>query len=374
MGGDAVAPPVAMLAEVTHRCPLRCVYCSNPLQLVGRSEELDTATWVRVIREAARLGVLQLHLSGGEPLVREDLAELVRVASEEGLYTNLITSGVGLDEARVQELRDSGLGAVQLSVQAAEARLAREVAGGDFWEAKARAARYIRAAGLSLSMNVVLHRRNLHQVRSLMEMAESMGAERLELANTQYYGWALLNRDYLMPDREALERAEQEVQDFRRRGSRMEVLWVVPDYYAGFPKPCMGGWGRWQLTVAPDGRVLPCPVAYVIPALELPSVNTSDLEWVWYRSPAFQRFRGDGWMQEPCRRCPRRHEDFGGCRCQAFLLTGDPAATDPACQFSPYHHLVISARASAGRDEGVVYRSFQAVERLRSETARVPAR
>ncbi|WP_324716747.1 pyrroloquinoline quinone biosynthesis protein PqqE [Carboxydochorda subterranea] len=338
-----VAPPMAMLAELTHRCPLQCVYCSNPVQLVARSAELDTRAWARIFRQAARLGVLQLHLSGGEPLLRRDLAELVRVASEEGLYTNLITSGVGLSQRRVGELKDAGLGAVQLSFQAADPSLAREIAGGEFWEEKVAAATLVREAGLPLSLNVVLHRHNLGQVRELMEMADALGAERLELANTQFYGWALANRAFLMPDRATLERAEREVDAFRARGSSLEILWVIPDYHEGRPKPCMGGWGRLQLTVAPDGRALPCPVAYVLPGLDPPLATEATLDWIWYDSPAFQRFRGFDWMQEPCRSCARRFEDFGGCRCQAFLLTGDPEATDPACAFSPHHERVVAA-------------------------------
>mgnify|MGYP000182773564 CR=1 FL=1 len=352
-----VEPPVSMLAEITHRCPLHCIYCSNPLELVAREGELKTEEWLDVIDQAAELGVLEVHFSGGEPLVRADLERLVARASERGLYTNLITSGVGLSGERVARLREAGLRAVQLSLQAADPQTARIIAGGEFWAQKLTASRAVREAGLALSLNMVLHRHNLHQVSDLLEMALELGAERVELANTQYYGWALVNRAFLLPTREQLEAAEAVVERFRTRvGNRMEILWVIPDYYAQFPKPCMNGWGRMYLTVAPDGRVLPCPVAYVIPDLELPSVRRHLLSWIWYHSPAFNRFRGFGWMPEPCRSCPRRFEDFGGCRCQAFLLTGHPEVTDPVCIYSPHRPVVDRAMTERADGTGWTYR------------------
>jgi pyrroloquinoline quinone biosynthesis protein E len=356
---SVVAPPICLLAELTHRCPLHCVYCSNPLELARPEEELPLEAWLRVLDEAAGLGVLQVHLSGGEPLVRPDVVALVERATRLELYTNLITSGIGLTPARAEALKTAGLGGVQLSIQAADPALSRTIAGGEFWERKLAAARAAREAGLPLSMNIVLHRRNLHQVTELLELAASLGAERVELANAQYYGWALANREWLLPTRELVERAEDEVRRFRQRaGAAMEILWVIPDYHAEFPKPCMHGWGRMFLTVAPDGRALPCPVASVIPELDPPSVADRPLRWIWYESPAFNRFRGFEWMREPCRACPRRAQDFGGCRCQAYLLAGDPAATDPVCTYSPHRHLVTEAiAAGAGRDSGApVYR------------------
>jgi PqqA peptide cyclase len=344
-----VAPPAALLAELTHRCPVHCLYCSNPLQLVGREQELPAEVWIGVLEEAAGLGVLQLHLSGGEPLLRQDLVALVERASRLQLYTNLITSGVGLTRARTEALRDAGLGSVQLSIQAADPALSRAIAGGEFWQRKMDAARLVRDAGLALGMNVVLHRQNLHQVTALLELAAALGAERVELANAQYYGWALRNREHLLPAGEALAKAEDDVAVFRgRAGNTMEIVWVVPDYHAEFPKPCMNGWGRTFITVAPDGTALPCPAASVIPGLGAPSVRSASLRWIWYESPAFNRFRGVEWMSGPCRSCPRRFEDFGGCRCQAYLLAGDPALTDPVCRYSPHHHLVTEAVSSAG--------------------------
>ena len=349
MDSSAVSPPISMLAEVTHRCPLHCVYCSNPRELIRREAELPAETWLRVLDEAADLGVLQVHLSGGEPLVRPDVVTLVERATRRELYTNLITSGVGLTHDRARALRDVGLGSCQLSLQAAEAGLSRSIAGGDFWERKLAAARHVRDAGLPLTVNIVLHRHNLRQVTLLLELAVSLGAERVELANTQYYGWALLNREQLLPPREMVDEAEEAVTRFRQRiGRTMEILWVIPDYHADFPKPCMDGWGRRFLTVAPDGAVLPCPAAYVIPGLDPPSVKERSMRWIWYDSPAFNRFRGLDWMSDPCRSCPRRGEDFGGCRCQAYLLTGNPAVTDPVCIYSPDHHLVAEAVAATG--------------------------
>jgi pyrroloquinoline quinone biosynthesis protein E len=342
-------PPASLLAELTHRCPLHCLYCSNPLELVRRERELSTDQWIRVLREASALGVLQVHLSGGEPLLRPDLVALVEGAAALGLYANLITSGLGLTRGRAQALRDAGLGSVQLSVQAADAAGSRSIAGGEFWRPKMDAAGRVREAGLSLSLNVVLHRHNLPQVAQLLELAAALGAERIELANAQYYGWALRNRDYLLPDKDMLEEAEAAVDRFRRRAGRtMDIVWVIPDYHAPFPKPCMNGWARTFMTVAPDGTALPCPAASVIPGLSPPSVRAHSLRWIWYESPAFNRFRGVDWMPEPCRSCPRRFDDFGGCRCQAYLLAGDAAATDPVCTYSPHHHIVAQAAAGAG--------------------------
>lgn len=355
-------PPLALLAELTHRCPLRCPYCSNPVNLVNRSQELASDEWKRVLAEAAALGVLHVHFSGGEPLLRPDLAELVRHAHDLGLYTNLITSGVGLTRRRAEELREAGLDAVQISFQAATPELSDAIAGARVYAAKQEAAEIVRELGFTLSLNVVLHRLNLHQVDAIIRMAEHLGAERLELANTQYYGWALVNRDELLPDGTQLAAAQQVVAEHRERlAGRMEIIWVIPDYYAPYPKPCMGGWGRSHLTVTPNGTVLPCPVATVIAGMDWPTVRTHSLAWSWYESPAFGRFRGTHWLPEPCRSCHRREVDFGGCRCQAFLLAGDAAAPDPVCHLSPDHHRIAEAVARAtaagtGHPQGLQYR------------------
>lgn len=367
MDSTRISPPASLLAEVTHRCPLHCLYCSNPLELARREAELPTATWLRVLEEAADLGVLQVHLSGGEPLVRPDLAHLVERAARRELYVNLITSGVGLTRMRAQALRDAGLGAVQLSVQAADTGVSRLIAGGEFWEQKMAAARHVREAGLPLGLNVVLHRHNLSQVTALLDLAAALGAERVELANTQYYGWALRNRAHLLPTREMLRKAEDDVAQYRRRaGSAMEILWIVPDYYAEFPKPCMNGWGRTFLTVAPDGRALPCPVASALPGLEFPTVTDWSLRSIWYDSSAFNHFRGFDWMSDPCRSCPRRFEDFGGCRCQAYLLTGNAAVTDPVCIYSTHHSLVTDAVAAVdrGNHDAPAYRVHPGTARM----------
>jgi len=344
------APPYSMLAELTHRCPLRCPYCSNPLELKGRAEELATEEWLHVLGQAAALGVVQLGLSGGEPLLREDLEVLVSRARHLGLYSNLITSGVGLSEARARELADRGLNSIQLSIQADEAGLGDRIAGRRAHALKTAAADAIRAAGLPLSMNLVVHRLNIDRLGEMIDLCAEWGAEELELANTQYYGWALRNQAELMPSREQLKRAESVFQAKRAQlDGTLELVWVVPDYHEELPKPCMGGWGRISLTVGPSGLALPCPAAESIASLRFDSVRDHELAWIWASSPAFNAYRGFDWMAEPCRSCPRREIDFGGCRCQAFALTGDATRTDPVCKLSPDHHLVGSAVTTAER-------------------------
>ena len=337
---DIAERPYALLAELTYRCPLHCPYCSNP----GRADkgELGTEQWKRVIQEAAALGVLQIGFSGGEPLQRKDLAALVRVARESGLYTNLITSGLGLTGTRARQLAESGLDNCQLSFQAAEGELADRIAGvRNAHHQKLGAARLIRESGVALSLNVVLHRFNIDRLRQIIDFAEELRATRLELANTQYYGWAFQNRSLLIPTRGQIEVAAQIALAARRRlKGVMEILYVLPDYFAGRPKPCMNGWGRRYLTVNPSGAVLPCPTAGEIPGLVFDNVRERPLAWIWNASESFNRFRGTEWMPEPCRACPQREIDFGGCRCQAALLTGDPGKTDPACELSPHHRLV----------------------------------
>jgi PqqA peptide cyclase len=344
-----VDPPLALLAELTHRCPLRCPYCSNPLELSRASAELDTATWKRVFTQAAGLGVLQVHFSGGEPLVRRDLAELVRHANEIGLYGNLITSGIHLDAARLKELVEAGLEHVQLSFQDAATVSGDRIAGlAGSQVAKRQVARLVRAAGLPLTVNAVVHRQNLDRLGEIIDLAVQLGADRLEVAHVQYYGWALRNRAALLPSRRQLDAATATVEAARARLAGIMVIdYVVPDYYAHRPKACMGGWGRRFLNVSPAGRVLPCHAAETLPGFDFPSVNEASLGEIWYGSPAFARFRGTDWMPEPCRSCERREIDWGGCRCQAFALTGDAGRTDPACALSPDHELLVGARGDA---------------------------
>jgi pyrroloquinoline quinone biosynthesis protein E len=334
--------PLGLLAELTHRCPLGCPYCSNPLMLDPRAGELDTAVWARVFREAAALGVLQVHLSGGEPAARRDLADIVKAAREAGLYSNLITSAVGLTPRTLTTLADAGIDHVQISIQDSEEQSADHIAGypGASQRKRALAAEVVKL-GLPLTVNMVVHRANIARVGAMVELALALGASRVEIAHVQYYGWALENRAALMPSQSQVEQAVAEVERLREvhRG-RIVIDAVVPDYYARYPKPCVGGWGRRSLNVTPAGRVLPCHAAEVIPGLEFWNVREHSLGEIWRASPAFTAFRGNDWMQEPCRSCALKEKDFGGCRCQAFLLTGDAAAADPVCHLSPHHHIV----------------------------------
>ena len=361
--GVSVDRPLALLAELTHRCPLRCPYCSNPLDLQRASAELDTATWRRVFAEAAALGVLQVHFSGGEPLVRRDLVELVGHATKAGLYVNLITSGIRLDGDRLSRLVEAGLEHVQLSLQDADSATGDRIAGlAGAQQAKRQAAALVRAAGLPLTVNAVVHRQNLERLEAIIELAVQLGAERLEVAHVQYYGWALANRAALLPSREQLDKATATVAAARTRlTGRLVIDYVVPDYYAHRPKACMGGWGRRFLNVTPSGKVLPCHAAETLPGVRFPTVAEASLSEIWYHSPAFAKFRGTAWMADPCRSCERREIDWGGCRCQAFALTGDAARTDPACSLSPDHLLLAVARhEAAGPAPDFVYRQHSA--------------
>ncbi len=335
--------PYALLAELTYRCPLHCPYCSNPTQMQGEGAgELSTAEWHRVFGEAAALGVLQTGLSGGEPLVRRDLPAIIQAAREAGLYTNLITSGIGLDQARTRELRDAGLDSVQLSFQANEATLADEIAGAPAHQRKLAAAAAIREAGLPLSLNFVLHRRNIDRLPQIIELTESLGAERVELANVQFYGWAFSNREALLPTREQVFRARDTATAARERlVGEIDIFYVLPDYYETRPKPCLNGWGQRYLTVNPLGDVLPCPTASsAIPEMRFENVRSRALDWIWRESESFNCFRGTAWMPEPCQSCPQKEIDFGGCRCQAALVAGTAAHTDPVCSLSPQRGLV----------------------------------
>ncbi len=333
----SIPRPYSLLAEVTHRCPLHCPYCSNPVELARRMGELGTADWRRVLDEAAALGVLHVGFSGGEPLVRQDLVDLVAAARAAGLYSNLITSAIGLTPERAAALKQAGLDSVQISFQADEETLGNNIAGMNAHRKKIEAATLVRALGFPLTVNVVLHRANIDRLEPIIALAERLGAERLELANTQYYGWAFRNRAALLPSRAQIERASGVTQAARQRLlGKMEILFVVPDYYSDRPKPCMHGWGNRHITVNPSGEVLPCPTAGEIRTLLFDNVRAQSLRWIWTESEAFNRFRGTDWMPEPCRSCEFRERDFGGCRCQAALLTGDAAVTDPACALSPY--------------------------------------
>jgi PqqA peptide cyclase len=337
-----IAPPIGLLAELTHRCPLGCPYCSNPLELEGRASELDAATWGRVFREAAALGVLQVHLSGGEPASRRDLIDIVDHCAKAGLYSNLITSGIGLTETLVKTLADRGLDHVQLSFQDCDETSADRIAGYRGAYAKKRqVAQWVTATGMPLTINAVIHRANMRRASDLVEMAVELGARRVEIAHAQYYGWGLANRAALMPSREDANAAWAAVEAMRGRLEGIIVIdHVAPDYHALTPKPCMGGWGRKTLNVSPSGKVLPCHAAETIPGLEFWSVNDYSLADIWRNGPAFNAFRGSDWMAEPCRSCERREIDFGGCRCQALALTGDARATDPACHLSHRHDLI----------------------------------
>ena len=347
VNGAALHKPLGLLAELTHRCPLGCPYCSNPLALDAREDELDAATWGRVFGEAAGLGVLQVHLSGGEPGARRDLVDIAAGARAAGLYTNLITSAVGVTAKTLGALAEAGLDHVQISIQDSEASSADHIAGyaGAFERKRALAGEVVRLK-LPLTVNAVMHRANIERIGEMVDLALALGASRVEIAHVQYYGWALKNRAMLMPTREQVERAAVLVEELRaRHHGRIVIDAVVPDYYARYPKPCVGGWGRRSLNVTPAGKVLPCHAAELIPGLEFWNVREHSLADIWANSPAFNAFRGTAWMKEPCASCPRREQDFGGCRCQAFALTGDAAATDPVCQLAPDHARVVALAA-----------------------------
>jgi pyrroloquinoline quinone biosynthesis protein E len=352
-----------LIAELTYLCPLRCVYCSNPTNLAAHPDRLQTADWLRVFEQASALGALQLNLSGGEPLLRKDLEALVAGAHSLDFYTNLITSGLPLTRERLVRLRDAGLSSVQVSIQDAEAASSDRIAGRVSFEHKLEVARWVKELGLPLTVNMVLHRQNLSRTAELIALGEQLGADRLELANTQYLAWALLNRSALLPSRAQLDEAREVARAARERlKGKIELLFVLPDYYSDRPKACMSGWGKRYVLVSPDGLALPCHLAHTLPGLTFDNVLDRSLEDIWHHSSAFNAFRGEGWMPEPCKSCDRRAIDFGGCRCQAFHLTGDAAATDPACSLSPKHGLIEGARADAQAEQliplGLRYREF----------------
>jgi PqqA peptide cyclase len=336
-----INPPLWLLAEVTYQCPLHCVFCSNPVDYTKYGSELSTEDWLRVLREGRAMGAAQLGLSGGEPLMRDDLEIIVAEARRLGYYSNLITSGIGLNEKRIAEFKQNGLDHIQLSFQDSTKELNDFLSSTKTFELKSKVAKLIKQYDYPMVLNVVLHKLNIDHVQEILELAETMGAEYVELANTQYYGWAMLNRDHLLPSREQLERAERKVNEFRKRiGDKMKIYFVAPDYYEDRPKACMNGWGSVFITITADGVVLPCHEARMLPGISFPNVRDQALDAIWYKSQAFNAYRGDEWMQEPCRSCPEKTKDFGGCRCQAFMLTGDATNADPVCSLSPHHGLI----------------------------------
>jgi len=367
-----VSNPLALIAEVTHRCPLHCVYCSNPMQLAGTKSELSTSEWTSVFQQAGKLGMLHAHFTGGEPLARTDLADLIAAARAAGLYTNLITSGIGLNEQRLKALVDAGLDHIQISFQDSREDAANWIAGAKAHAHKIELSHEIRKHKIAFTVNLVVHRQNLDHLEEMIAFIEGLNPERVEIAHTQYYGWALANRAALMPTREQLEKAVAIIADAEKRlAGKIRIDSVVPDYYAKYPKACMGGWGRRLVLINPSGKVLPCHAAEVLPGMSFENVREKALEWIWQESSSFQRFRGEGWMPEPCRSCDRRAEDFGGCRCQAFLLTGDALVTDPACSLAPSHGIVESAvreaNSSAAIEQPVPAASFVQLQKLTTD-------
>ena len=346
--------PYTLIAELTYRCPLRCPYCSNPIDYARHGAEIDTDTWLRVFHEAEALGVVQLNLTGGEPLLRNDLEQFIEKASKLELYTNLITSGIPLTFERLYRLQALGLNSVQLSIQSTRPPESDRIAGAPSFHRKLEAMQWVKSLELPLTMNVVLHRDNIGEIPELIALAERVSADRLELANAQYLGWALKNRVALLPTREQVATARAIAADARERlRGTMEVLFVTPDYYSVYPKSCMDGWGRRFIVVNPEGFALPCHLAHTIPGLHFENVRQCHLEEIWHHSSSFNQFRGDGWLPDPCRTCDRRARDFGGCRCQAFHVTGNAGATDPACSLSPDHAFIESARSRASQSAGV---------------------
>ncbi|MGE5469284.1 MAG: pyrroloquinoline quinone biosynthesis protein PqqE [Bacteroidota bacterium] len=346
---DGEGKPLWLVLELTYRCPLKCPWCSNPVDYEGRhGQELSTEEWKRVLREGRELGALQLGFTGGEPLLRDDLEELVGEATRLGYYTNLITSGVGLTETRLAALKAAGLKQIQLSMQSSDRTLTDRLVGATVFDLKLEVAKMIKRYGFPMVLNVPVFRQNIDQTADILAMAEDIGVDYLEFANIQYYNWAMLNRDELLPTRAQIEAAERTVQAARDRlGERMTIYFVIPDYYEERPKACMNGWGAIHLTISPDGAALPCQESRLIKGLEFPTVRDNSLAWLWEESPTFRKFRGQEWMREPCSSCDEKEKDFGGCRCQAFLLTGDACNTDPACAKSPHHHLIGEAVAKA---------------------------
>ncbi len=343
-----ITPPRWLLAELTYKCPLQCPYCSNPVDYAQHGSEITTEDWKRVLTQARKMGAVQLGFSGGEPLTRRDLPELVQHARQLGYYSNLITSGYGLTEEKIIQLKEAGLDHIQVSIQASTQELNDHLAGTESYQTKKQVARLVKKHGYPMVLCVVIHRENIHQMPEILAMAEELGADYLELANTQYYGWAHKNRDLLLPTKEQFEQAEAIAQAYKEKvAGKMKIYYVIPDFHEDRPKACMNGWGTTFLTIAPDGVALPCHSARDLPGLECPNVNDRSIEEIWHESKAFNFFRGTEWMKEPCRSCDEKDQDFGGCRCQAYMLTGDMYSTDPVCSKSPDRHVIEEALASA---------------------------
>lgn len=359
-----ITPPLWLLAELTYRCPLQCPYCSNPVEMAAIKNELDTESWFQVMRQARKMGAAQLGFSGGEPLLRQDLEQLIAEGRRLGYYTNLITSGIGMDGDRVAAFREAGLDHIQISFQASSEELNNLIAGSDKAFAQKKAmAKEVKRQGYPMVLNFVLHRHNVDQVDQILELSAELEADYVELANSQYYGWAFHNREQLLPSREQLQNAEQVTQRYREKlGDKMKIIFVVPDYYENRPKGCMNGWGSIFLTITPDGMALPCHSARELP-IEFPNVKESDVATIWNQSQGFNAFRGDDWMKEPCRSCPDKKKDFGGCRCQAMMLTGDAANADPVCDKSAHHHkildIVSAAQAKDSSDQPMLFRNMR---------------
>ncbi len=340
--------PLWLLAEVTYRCPLRCPWCSNPLDFAKTTNELTTEQWKKTLVQARELGTIQLGFSGGEPMVRKDIEELVAFSDDLGFYTNLITSGMGLTKDRLVDMKKGGLKHIQLSFQHSNRKKNDFMVGARSYDQKMEVAQEIKSQGIPVVLNVPVSRYNIEDVDKMLDLAEEIGVDFVEFANIQYYNWALLNRGDLMPTIEQLKHAEARVNERRARlGNKMTIYFIIPDYFNGRPKPCMNGWGSIHMTIAPDGSALPCNEATVIEGLEFPNVRDYDLDWIWNESPTFMKFRGLDWMKEPCRSCSEKETDFGGCRCQAFMLTGDAANADPACSKSPHFNIVEAAVEAA---------------------------
>lgn len=361
--------PQWLLAELTYKCPLHCPYCSNPLDFALQRDELSTEEWLSAFKQARAMGASQLGFSGGEPALRKDLEVLVKEARAMGYYTNLITSAVGIDAARLRILKECGLDNIQISFQAHESGLSDFIAGTRSFEHKIEIAKVAKEIGLSLGVNVVLHKHNLDFIEPILKLACALNPVYIELANTQYYGFGFLNQQALLPTQKQLEHAEKITQRYQREyEGQISILYIVPDYFAVRPKPCMNGWATVFMTITPDGTALPCHAARVIKGLEFPNIRDKDLQWIWKESPGFNRFRGLDWMKEPCRSCPERFKDFGGCRCQAFMLTGDAENTDPVCDLSPLHHLVTDAVAHANivnpKTEALIFRKVSESKKL----------
>ncbi|OUD11757.1 pyrroloquinoline quinone biosynthesis protein PqqE [Thioflexithrix psekupsensis] len=372
MVGSTTRPlpkPLWLLAELTYACPLQCAYCSNPLDFnrYSRSQELTTDQWIRVLKEARQLGALQLGFSGGEPLVRTDLEQLIAEARQLGYYSNLITSAIGMDEARVAAFRQAGLDHIQISFQASEETLNDQLAGTTTFQHKLAMAQAVKKHGYPMVLCFVLHRHNIEQIADILELAIQLEADYVELATAQYYGWAWVNREQLMPSQAQLVEGEKIAHAYQERmKGKMKIYYVVPDYYEKRPKACMNGWGAVFLTIAPDGTALPCHEARQLPGLTFPNVKEASVEWIWNDSPAFNRYRGDEWMKEPCRSCPEKSKDFGGCRCQAYLLTGDACEADPVCELSPHHDKVVDIinRADNPKNTPLILRNPQNAKRF----------